>query len=448
MKKIQIIILFLCSLLLADTTNPPPFPDYGLIIPSQRPQSVVSQPINNILEIKKGWKLYGYDNGIYDVNLTFGSLVDSVQIVWAYGYDDQKWYAYTPDAVTMQKIQSMSQIGLLKKVDKFNGFWVLGLQDTNITLNPTNFLPTELVIINSQIPQQVTTVGGNFEISVSPLDDQQNLISNNLTKNNFYFQNTAIYDSNNVKKTDVNVSVTQLSITQSSTSSSAMNNVILDIDSSGSMSSSDPSRKRVIASKEIINLAGTSSKLAVLDFGAGSDNGLLDSRILQPFTNDINLLNSAVEKVVASGGTPLYESLLDAISLLKAQLSGTKSIIIFTDGQANSTSNFDKVVLEANNNGVTIYTIGLGSGVNAAELQELASTTGGLYAYADNVDSLSGAFKAIGTGTIKGRVIVKGYGVFNSTLTSGQYILKGKIGFSYGATSFLKDFELPVTIVN
>lgn len=214
------------------------------------------------------------------------------------------------------------------------------------------------------------------------------------------------------------------------------------------MSSNDPARLRVQAAQGLIARLGPQDEAAVIDFGGGATSGLVASRLLQSFTSDHALLDAAVERVVASGGTPMYESLTDAIGLL--QSSGVvRQIVLLTDGLANggSGATAGSVSAAAASAGITIFTVGLGASVDAAVLTQLASATGGSYAQASDAFGLSRLFDGIGAAVSQGRVVVHGQGTFGPSLTSaGAYRVSGGLVTTLGRSSVTTPFSFTVDV--
>ena len=96
---------------------------------------------DTILIVKKGWQLIGSATPLNDMSKF---KADSVEQVWHFDADTQKWLGYSPDA----KIQSkMSEKGISKltNLKSWHGFWVkskkewtLILPDKNISKNYGN----------------------------------------------------------------------------------------------------------------------------------------------------------------------------------------------------------------------------------------------------------------------------------------------------------------------
>jgi hypothetical protein len=99
----------------------------------------------------------------------------------------------------------------------------------------------------------------------------------------------------------------------------------------------------------------------------------------------------------------MYNALVEAQKNLET-VTGRKSIIVLSDGLDNkSQSTPDDVISAVSTSGLTISTVGFGDpgsreqvGLDEAGLQSLAEKTGGLYAFANDAESLSAIFQQYG----------------------------------------------------
>lgn len=97
-------------------------------------------------------------------------------------------------------------------------------------------------------------------------------------------------------------------------------------------------------------------------------------------TLEVDLIKLAIavdsKNVVASGGTPLYERILDA----QAALPKATRYIAFSDGEPNNTINEEKVIEQALRDETPIDTVFFGSSDYAADIMKrLADKTGGIF---------------------------------------------------------------------
>lgn len=162
------------------------------------------------------------------------------------------------------------------------------------------------------------------------------------------------------------------------------------IDNSGSMR-----EKRDKVNKAALNLVRSSNpqdQVFVVNF---NDEYYLD----QPFTNDINKLREALEKVEARGGTALYDAIVASADYMKKNAKLQKKVLfVVTDGEDNaSRESLEEAVRRLQEeNGPTVYAIGLLGEEKARRarraLETIAQRTGGiafLPRTLDEVDSIS-----------------------------------------------------------
>lgn len=157
--------------------------------------------------------------------------------------------------------------------------------------------------------------------------------------------------------------------------------VVLVIDSSGSMTSNDRNNIRLEAAKQFVDKLGEKDRAAVIDF----DNS---TKILCEFTNNKNTLHTAINNVNSSGGTSLTKGISPAIDLFTNETYSNEAyryIIMLTDGDGSYNT---ALTSKAKENNIQIYTIGLGSGVKTSTLKAIAEGTDGKYYFASAADQL------------------------------------------------------------
>jgi Ca-activated chloride channel family protein len=148
----------------------------------------------------------------------------------------------------------------------------------------------------------------------------------------------------------------------------------------------------------------------------GSDTAQIidfDSRveILQPFTNDPLLLESAIRRTQVGGSTSLYNALYVALSELRRARAASadqirrQAIVILSDGEdTSSLIAYEDVLESAKRADVAVYAIGLRSktdrptrGFNEAEfvLRTLSTETGGRLFFVENIGELPAVYQRI-----------------------------------------------------
>lgn len=208
--------------------------------------------------------------------------------------------------------------------------------------------------------------------------------------------------------------------TQASNPQSAATQATILMDNSGSMSGTDPSRLRATAAKlfwDAVLPVRPSNRVAFLDFGAGSTGGFTNTRILVPFTSSAARLDSALSRVTASGGTPLYESLRETARWVDSTtaITDNRVMLLLSDGQPNSRTNRDSALAIATRANITVHTVGLGpasdlsaTGRDTAAIgaiREIATRTGGVYAAATDASALGPIFTSIAQASSRGQLV-------------------------------------------
>jgi Mg-chelatase subunit ChlD len=167
------------------------------------------------------------------------------------------------------------------------------------------------------------------------------------------------------------------------------------VDSSGSMSTSDPTNLRQQGADNFVDkMNATQDKAGVVNW----DSGIQSS---QPLTNNFATVKSTIDSGYAGGTTNMELAIATSIAQLDTDTltpSGQKFIILLTDGQWNTGSDpltAPDATPDAVTKGYTIYTIGLGSGVDATLLQNIADATGGKYYFATDANALNDIYTNI-----------------------------------------------------
>ena len=158
--------------------------------------------------------------------------------------------------------------------------------------------------------------------------------------------------------------------------------MVMIIDCSGSMSSSDSSGRSKIdvavdAAKEAVDAMNRDDQVGVLTF---SDNYNWRQPIVH--LSDKDAVNKAIEGIGIQGGTVIKPAVIEAANSLKGVDSGVKHILLLTDGEGETT-NFEDAIELINDNNITLSTIAVGSDSDTRLLENLADECGGRYYYSD-----------------------------------------------------------------
>ncbi|MEK6851734.1 MAG: VWA domain-containing protein, partial [Candidatus Thermoplasmatota archaeon] len=178
--------------------------------------------------------------------------------------------------------------------------------------------------------------------------------------------------------------------------------VVWQIDTSGSMASSDPLNLRVDAVNYFIDNMRVDDRGAVVGF---NDNAWVVSNRPLTYTDAMGkqtLKDDANTTRFAGGGTNIDAAIQVANDLLIAQgnRSRPRIEILLTDGVCTvpfpPCQNTNNLINQAIAEGIVIYTIGLGSAVDQAFLDNIATRTGGRYYHADRPEDLQPIYEEIG----------------------------------------------------
>ncbi len=224
--------------------------------------------------------------------------------------------------------------------------------------------------------------------------------------------------------------------------------VVFAIDSSGSMVWNDPTDIRKDVVKNFIDILGEDDRVGIVDFDSSA-------YVLSVLTKDKENAKNAVNRIDSSGGTNISEAMRRSIGLYpmiaknlineemlidenndefytydipitfgsaiyvveegingydiynnkltsgSAISVGTRElndkrkarfIILLTDGEGSYSSSYTNLAKE---NDITVYTVGLGDGVNKTLLESIANGTNGRYFHADSAEDLIKEFEAI-----------------------------------------------------
>jgi VWFA-related protein len=144
------------------------------------------------------------------------------------------------------------------------------------------------------------------------------------------------------------------------------------LDTTGSMKEVLPRVKNSIV--KLIDELGPQDSVAIYTF----DQRLV---IRQEFTTDKNAAKRAALRTRAEGATALFDALSEAAQEL-SQRSGKKVLILFTDGDDNSSAlNASAAIARAKKAGLPLYTIAEGEAMHSKDLRklldDLSQRTGG-----------------------------------------------------------------------
>ncbi|MFA6233039.1 MAG: VWA domain-containing protein [Bacteroidota bacterium] len=191
--------------------------------------------------------------------------------------------------------------------------------------------------------------------------------------------------------TDNGMPVTDFDIIESS--SPAVRNpfsAVLVLDASGSMTGSYNAEAKVAGSAFVQFMDGVVDEAAILWFTE-------IVRLQRTMTTNKVILDSAVQALPANGATAMYDGAWDGLMELQAHgVNQKKAVLLLSDGGDNSSSHTPGDVIQlAQQLNLRVFTIGLGSGINATIMQQIATSTGGSFFQTPNAADLQTIFAQI-----------------------------------------------------
>lgn len=149
--------------------------------------------------------------------------------------------------------------------------------------------------------------------------------------------------------------------------------VVLVIDVSDSMEGL-PLRKAKEAAQAFIDNLRPNTQVAVYSFASGYT-------LVQNFTNDPALLTAAIAELRLGGRTGLYQAAYNAVDLAANAPTDRHVVVLLSDGAEYGGVSMvprEAALTEAQAQGVSVYTIGLGFGIDRSYLQQLSEGTNAL----------------------------------------------------------------------
>ena len=177
----------------------------------------------------------------------------------------------------------------------------------------------------------------------------------------------------------------------------------------------DPTMRCAISAALVFDASGSMSGTWNAGVKAGGRafvdqmDGQIDEAAVIWFNTQVNtqqqlttlkpLLNSAIDALPTAGGTAVWDAIhAGLVELISNGVNQCRAVIVVTDGRDNaSTRTTAEVIALANSSHIRVFTIGLGSSINATELQMIALLTGGRYFPTSDAGQLPAIYKEIST---------------------------------------------------
>jgi Ca-activated chloride channel family protein len=183
---------------------------------------------------------------------------------------------------------------------------------------------------------------------------------------------------------------------------------MLAIDSSGSMLAKDYEPNRLESAKSaalsFVNSLPEHTEVGVLSFAGVSF-------VKQRPTSDMSKVSRSIQNISIelAGGTAIGSAIISSVNLFR-EPGKTKAVVLLTDGQNNVGPSVEEAIKYANENHVTVHTIGIGteeggelidinltfvSKLDSETLKIIANQTDGRYYEAKNESELSEIYEDI-----------------------------------------------------
>ena len=161
------------------------------------------------------------------------------------------------------------------------------------------------------------------------------------------------------------------------------------IDRSGSMDFGEGSKDPKIA------LARTAANLAIDSLKTGDEASVVvfndgaDAIVpLQPLTDNRSVIKQAVNGIRADGGTDIFAGMQKMLDMMRGSTANVKHIVLMTDGESQGRSDYEVLINQMRNLGITFTTIAIGNDADTKLLQHLADIGGGKYYFAASADQV------------------------------------------------------------
>ncbi|MFL0252492.1 VWA domain-containing protein [Clostridium neuense] len=180
-------------------------------------------------------------------------------------------------------------------------------------------------------------------------------------------------------------------------SNKVINDVVVLIDTSGSMSKTDPDNERFDAVRNLLDSMNSGNRAAVYKF----DDHAVKIKEMSYVNKDVkeDIMNELQKYKNPSGNTNMGEALNSAYSeITKSRENGRNPMVIMlSDGGDNYKleDRFDKTMEPYNNSGIPVYTVGMSNGDNFYMLKKIAKASGGDYYNVKDVKDIKNTFVKI-----------------------------------------------------
>ncbi len=176
-------------------------------------------------------------------------------------------------------------------------------------------------------------------------------------------------------------------------------NVILVLDTSGSMTSSQKMANAKEGALQLLNMLGEQDTFSLLPFNTKPSWAIQGEQVKE----GREAARKKIQSLFAGGGTALYDAVSQANGYLgqNPQPGKISAIVVLSDGDDSSSSKklpelLSELEFDSESHPVRVFTIGYGSGANSHILGQLAENTQAKF-YRGNPENIRTVFREIST---------------------------------------------------
>lgn len=157
--------------------------------------------------------------------------------------------------------------------------------------------------------------------------------------------------------------------------------IAIAFDASNSMNGIDPEKVRQRAAKLFVDRLSPDDKAAIIVFDHTAE-------IVQPLTNNKELLYNVIDDIYRNGATVITAAMETALESLPMDANGAKQVIILITDADNVDVYKNHLTEQAAERGITVFAIGVGNYINTKLLNSICSATGGALYDASEIENL------------------------------------------------------------
>lgn len=256
---------------------------------------------------------------------------------------------------------------------------------------------SDFISVDSTDPVDISLPSGKFTIKVIDRENKERIVCQEVSTKNPFAKidrltfNTEFGIAESDADTEQNSYGNLMDPDANTSAKEEMNlsderNVVLTLDTSGSMDGTPLDETKKAADKFVNTVLNEDASIGLVTYDSSSE-------VLSSFSNNSSALRNIVSEIYSSGGTNMESGLLDAQLMLQGTNAKKKIIVLMSDGEPNEGRIGEELIAyadEIKKSGITIYTLGffedLSDKSNAQYLMEQIASDGCHYEVANAED--------------------------------------------------------------